>query len=115
MTRWLILAYAILSEVAGSLSLKAALDHPGWYIAVLLGYVSSFVFFDRALRGGVPLGVAYCMWGAFGVALTAALSAAIFREAITGTMLVGIALIIAGVVCIELGRKITANQNAHGS
>jgi small multidrug resistance pump len=114
-TRWLILACAITSEVTGSLALKAALDHPGWYALVFVGYVSSFVFLDRVLRAGVPVGVAYGIWGAVGVALTATMSAAIFGEALTGTMLVGIALVIGGVLCIELGRQRTADQYAQGS
>ena len=38
MTKWLLLAGAILSEVTGSLSLKGALDRPGLYVLVAAGY-----------------------------------------------------------------------------
>lgn len=54
---------------------------------------------------GMPLGIAYGLWGATGVALTAIASAVIFNEALTGTMLAGIALIIAGVLTVELGSQ----------
>ena len=63
MMKWILLAGAILSEVTGSLSMKAAIGHPGWYVVVAVGYATSFVFLDRVLRAGVPLGVAYAIWG----------------------------------------------------
>lgn len=115
MRKWLLLGCAIVSEVTGSLSLKAALDQPGWYVLVLLGYVSSFVFIDQVLRAGLPLGVAYGIWGALGVALTAGLSAAIFGETLTSVMVVGMALVIAGVLCIELGSQRSPARTAQPS
>jgi small multidrug resistance pump len=115
MTKWFLLAGAILSEVAGSLSMKAAVGHPGWYAVVVVGYATSFVFLDRVLRAGMPLGVAYGIWGALGVALTAGLSAALFGETLTGVMIVGIVLVIAGVTCIEFGHGKPAKQEGSGS
>jgi Membrane transporters of cations and cationic drugs len=103
MVRWLLLGTAILTEVAASLSLKAALDEPWFLVIVVLGYVAAFVGLTLALRRGMPLGVAYGIWAAAGVALTAALSAVIFGEPLTPLMLGGIALVIAGVLCVELG------------
>jgi len=104
MKQWLFLAGAILTEVAGSLSLKAALDQPLFYTVVGVGYLAAFTLLWLALREGMPVGVAYGVWAAFGVALTALLSALIFGEALTPVMLVGIGLVIAGVLCVELGR-----------
>ena len=115
MMKWVLLAGAILSEVTGSLSMKAAIGHPGWYVVVAVGYATSFVFLDRVLRAGVPLGVAYAIWGAIGVALTAGLSAAIFGETLSAVMIVGIVVVIAGVVCIELGRGTPAKQEGKSS
>lgn len=103
MKAWLMLAGAILVEVTASLSLKAALDAPLLYIVVVLGYTASFVLLFFVLREGVPIGVAYGIWGALGVALTAALSALLFGEPLTPVMLAGIALIIVGVLCVEVG------------
>ena len=73
MKKWLFLVGAILSEAAGSLSLKAALDHPAWYALVAAGFISAFLFLSLTLRQGMALGVAYGIWGASGVALTAIL------------------------------------------
>ena len=44
MKKWILLACAILSEVTGSLSLKAALGHPGWYALVVAGFFCAFMF-----------------------------------------------------------------------
>jgi small multidrug resistance pump len=104
MKQWTMLAGAIVTEVAGSLSLKAALAAPAYYSIVTVGYLAAFVLLWLALREGMAVGVAYGIWAAAGVALTAGLSALIFGEALTPVMLVGIGLVIAGVLCVELGR-----------
>lgn len=110
MKKWLFLVGSILSESAGSLSLKAALGHPAWYLLVIAGFLAAFVFLALVLREGMALGVAYGIWGASGVALTAVLSALIFGEALTPLMLVGIVLIILGVLTIELGAQRAATK-----
>lgn len=51
----------------------------------------------------MSLGVAYGIWAAAGVALTALASRVFFKEAITPVMMLGIGLIIGGVLLIELG------------
>lgn len=102
---WLFLCAAIVLEVAGSLSLKGALDAPALYAVVVAGYVGAFAFLALTLRAGLPLGVAYGIWGATGVALTATLSSQIFDEPLTPLMGLGIAVIIAGVLCVELGSQ----------
>ncbi|MBD7995052.1 QacE family quaternary ammonium compound efflux SMR transporter [Arthrobacter sp. Sa2CUA1] len=103
MKGWLFLAGAILLEVSGSLSLKAALSAPGWYAVVVTGYVGAFVLLSATLRTGMPLGVAYGIWAAAGVALTAVLGRILFKEALTWLMGFGIILIIGGVLLVEMG------------
>lgn len=110
MKKWLFLVGAILSEATGSLSLKAALENPIWYALVIAGFFAAFLFLSLVLREGMALGVAYGIWGASGVALTAVLSALLFGEALTPVMLGGIVLIILGVLTIELGSQRAANQ-----
>ena len=51
----------------------------------------------------MPLGVAYGIWAAAGVALTAIGSRVFFKEPLTRVMVLGIALIMAGVLLVELG------------
>jgi small multidrug resistance pump len=103
MKRWLLLAAAILLEVTATLSLRAAVDHPAWYALVATGYAGSFAALTWVLRLGVGVGVAYGIWAACGVALTAVLAAIVFGDSLTVVMGAGIALVIGGVLCVELG------------
>ena len=103
MVKWIVLAAAILAEVSGSLALKAAVDQPWWYAWVVLGYSVSIFLLDRGLRLGLPLGVAYGIWAATGVALTAVFAAGIFGEPLTALMGLGIVLIMGGVLLVEFG------------
>jgi small multidrug resistance pump len=105
---WLCLGGAVISEVAATLALKAALEAPGWYGLVVVGYVTAFWLLSVCLRLGMTISVAYGAWGAGGVTATALLSAGIFDEPLTWLMAAGIALIIAGVITVEVG-----SQNAH--
>lgn len=101
---YLLLVTAILSEVTGTLALRvAARGRPGFYAAVLVGYVFAFALLAATLRHGMPLGVAYGIWAAAGVALTALASRVLFGEALTVRMVGGIALIAAGVLLVEAG------------
>ena len=52
---------------------------------------------------GLGIGVAYGIWAASGVALTAVASKFLFKEPFTWVMALGIALIIGGVLLVELG------------
>jgi len=101
---WLLLAIAILTEVFATISLKLATDgYKRWYIAVVSGYLVAFSLLAVALTLGLPIGIAYGVWAATGVALTAILGRVLFKDPLTGTMLAGIGLIIAGVFLVELG------------
>ena len=101
--KWPVLAAAISSEVTASLALRAAVDHPAWYVLVVAGYSLSFVLISVILRLGMPIGVAYGIWAASGVALTALAAAAIFGDPLTWVMGLGFVAIIGGVLLIELG------------
>lgn len=105
---YLFLTIAILFEVAGTLSLRMATSQPGkkgrpWLLAVVSGYGIAFFALTVTLAEGLALGVAYGIWAATGVALTAILSRILFKEPLTKVMAAGIGLIIIGVLMIELG------------
>lgn len=102
---WVLLGCAIATEVAATLSLKAALEAPALYAVVVLGYLGAFALLTAVLRTGMGLGVAYGVWAAAGVALTAVLSTVVYAEPLTPLMGVGIALVVAGVLCVELGAR----------
>ena len=52
---------------------------------------------------GVPLGVAYGIWAAAGVAIIAVVSRLLFDEPLTWVMGLGIVLIVGGVLLVEVG------------
>lgn len=99
----MLLIGAIVVEVAGSLCLKGALTYPMLYVPVVIAYVSAFTLLAFVLRTGMPLGVAYGIWGASGVVLTAILSLLIFGEQVNLLMGIGIVIVVAGVLCVQLG------------
>jgi small multidrug resistance pump len=105
MRKWALLSGAILTEVTGTLSLRAFQDQRLWLILVVAGYVASFFLLTRVLRAGVPVGVAYGIWGASGTAITAVLASVIFDDPFTVPIVVGIGLIIAGVLLVEFGSR----------
>ena len=105
MKQWAFLVGAIISEVAAALSLKAGMDNSLFYIVVAVGYTAAFIFLTKALKAGMALGVAYGIWGASGVALTAVLSNLLFKEPLTAIMVTGIVVIVVGVLMIELGSQ----------
>ena len=101
---WVFLVAAILTEVAATLALRvAASGRRTWYAVVVSGYVVSFALLSLALNEGMGIGVAYGIWTAVGVALTALFSKLLFDEPLTPVMVMGIALIVSGVVLLELG------------
>ncbi|WP_326615904.1 SMR family transporter [Streptomyces decoyicus] len=103
MRKWRLLLAAILLEATATLSLRVALDHAAWFAVVAIGYTASFAALTFALRQGMALGAAYGIWAASGVALTALASRILFKEPLTKVMSLGIGLIVAGVLAIELG------------
>ncbi|TSI16658.1 multidrug efflux SMR transporter [Brevibacterium aurantiacum] len=106
---WILLAFAIVLEVAATICLRMASvgSSRWWYTGVAVGYLVSFSLLSLTLRTGIPLGVAYGIWAASGVALTALAGRALFKEKLTRKMLCGIGLILIGVLLIELGSSHT--------
>ena len=111
---WPALGGAIISEVSATLALRQALNQPGFYVVVGIGYALAFILLSMTLRAGMPLGVAYGLWGALGVALTAVLSMLVFGEPITVLVALGIALIMAGVLLVEVGAQRAGTQDEDG-
>ena len=102
---YLALGGAIGVEVAATLALRHSdgFRKRRWIAPVIAGYVVSYALLYVSLTQGMPLGVAYGIWAACGVALTALLARKLFAEPLTPLMGIGIALMISGVVLVELG------------
>ena len=105
---WLTLVGAILVEVCATLSLRASdgFRKRIWIAPMAIGYLVSFTLLSVTLSLGMPVGVAYGVWSAAGVALIAVIARVVFAEPLTLLMIGGIALIIAGVLTIELSGSV---------
>lgn len=102
---WLLLALAIASEVTATLSLRASegFRRKRWIPVIVVGYLAAFTLLGTILAMGMPVGVAYGIWAAAGVAVTAVLGRVIFKDHFSAMMAVGVALIALGVAMIEFG------------
>jgi small multidrug resistance pump len=102
--QWVFLALAIALEMVGTLSLRmASTGRRAWFALVAVGYLGAFAALTLTLSEGLGIGVAYGIWAAAGVALTAVASKFLFQEPLTLLMSGGITLIVGGVLLIELG------------
>ena len=103
---WLYLSVAILSEVVATSALKAADGFSRWLpsLLVVAGYGLSFHFLSLTLRT-IPLGIAYAIWSGVGVALVSLVGWVIYRQSLDVGALVGMTLIVAGVVVLNLFSK----------
>lgn len=115
MKQWALLAGAIVAEVSATLALRASVDHSAWVALVVVGYVVAFICLALVLREGMSIGVAYGVWAACGVALTALLAAVLFDEPFTWVIGLGIAIVIVGVLLVELGSHPAGQARQPGS
>ncbi|MCL6626759.1 MAG: multidrug efflux SMR transporter [Alicyclobacillus shizuokensis] len=102
---YLYLGIAIASEVFATSMLKATLGFTRILptIGVFLGYGVAFYAMSLALKD-IPLSVSYAIWSGLGTASTAIIGWLFWKQALNGTMVAGILLIIAGVVLLNLNR-----------
>lgn len=106
MFAWGLLGLAILSEVVGTTALRAsndASDTSRWLLIglVAVGYGLSFWLLAIVLRH-MQLGIAYAVWAGVGTAVTALVGVAMFGEPSTALKFGCIALIVAGVIGLNL-------------
>lgn len=103
MNHWLALSIAIVAEVAATSALKSTEEFTRLWPSVLViaGYGIAFYFMTLSLRG-LPVGIMYAIWAGVGIVLVALLGWLIYRQPLDMPAIVGIALIIAGVVVINV-------------
>lgn len=100
---WLFLLAAIISEIAGTTSLKAFDDiHSGriGLVATSLFIALSYYLLSKAVIR-IPLGIAYTCWEGVGLILVAVTSFFLFNEPMPPLKLVGIACVVAGLLWLH--------------
>ena len=103
MEAWWYLAAAIALEVAGTTSMKLSDGFSRWLptALVLVFYAGAFTALSCALRK-IDVSVAYAIWSGVGTAAVAAIGVAYFRENMNWLKFFSLALIIVGVVGLNL-------------
>lgn len=107
---WFYLAVAIVSEVAATSALKAAEGFTRLWpsLVVVVGYAAAFYFLSLTLRT-IPVAVAYAVWSGVGIALIALVGWLVFDQTLDAPAVVGLLLIIAGVVVLNVFSKTVAH------
>lgn len=100
---YLTLALAILAEVTGTTALKASdgFAELGPSVVVLAGYLGSFYLLGLTLED-LPVGLVYATWAGVGIVATALVGVVLFGERVDPAALVGMALVVAGVVVLNV-------------
>ncbi|GGM37763.1 DMT family transporter [Dactylosporangium sucinum] len=101
---YVFLAFAIGVEVVATSMIKSTEGFTRLWptVGTLVGYALSFVFLAQAVKA-VPVGVAYAVWSGLGTAAIVAIGAVFLGEPLSLTKVVGVALVIGGVVILNLG------------
>ena len=99
----LLLALAIVSEVVATSALKASDGFTRLWpsLVMAVGYAVSFYCMSLAVRA-LPVGIVYAIWSGVGIVLISAAGWAIFGEKLDLPAIVGLALIVAGVLVVNL-------------
>ena len=103
MTTYLYLLTAIVFETIGTSALQASeqFTRPKPVLLTIVCYGATFYFLSLALRT-MPVGIAYAIWSGLGIVLIALIGLAWFGQKLDVPALIGLALIIAGVIVINL-------------
>jgi small multidrug resistance pump len=94
------------AEVIATTSLKAAdgFTRPVPTVIVVVGYAIAFYCLSLTLRT-MPVGIAYAIWSAVGIVLIATIGWVFYRQALDAPAIIGIALIVVGVLVVNLFSK----------
>ena len=97
---------AIVSEVIATSALKAAEGFSRFWpsVIVIVGYGLAFYCLSLTMRT-IPIGIAYAIWSGVGIVLIALVGLLLYRQPLDAPALIGMALILAGVLIINVFSK----------
>lgn len=110
MNKWLLLGIAIVAETIATSALKSSEGFSKLVpsVVVLAGYGVAFYFLSLTLRS-MPIGIAYAVWSGVGIVLITVVGWAVFGQKLDLPALLGMALIVAGVVVMNVFSKAGAH------
>nr|WP_321572632.1 multidrug efflux SMR transporter [Parafrankia colletiae] len=102
--RYLLLMVAIVSEVVATSLLKSTAGFSRLWptVACLATYGVAFLALSLAIERGLQVGIGYAIWSGLGTTLIVLIGALFLHEPLTAAKLLGVALIIAGVIVVNL-------------
>ena len=105
---WIYLGIAIVTEVIGTSALKSADGFTRLLpsLVVVISYAISFYLLSLTLRS-IPVGIVYAVWSGVGIVLLALIGALFFKQTLDTPAIIGVGLILAGVVVINLFSQAT--------
>ena len=103
MHAWLALILAIATETIGTTALNASQQFSRFWPSALtiIAYGASFWFMAVALKT-MPVGIVYAIWSGLGIVFIAAIGYIMFGQKLDGPALLGLGMIMAGIIVIQL-------------
>jgi len=103
---WVYLGIAIVAEIIATSALKSAEGFTRLVPSVItvIGYAVAFYCLALTLRE-IPVGIAYAIWSGVGIVLISLVGALFFKQHLDAPAILGIVLIIAGVVIMNVFSK----------
>ncbi len=100
------LLVAIVLEVIGTTALQMSQQFTrlGPTVVLVVCYAAAFYCLSVTLRV-IPVGIAYAIWSALGIVLISMVGVALFRQKLDLAAIIGLGLIIAGVLVVNLFSK----------
>jgi len=110
MPAYAFLAVAIAAEVIATSALRASEGFTRLWpsVLVVVGYAVAFYFLSLTLKT-MPVGLAYAIWSGVGIVLVSAIAFFIYKQTLDLPALIGIGLIMAGVLVINLFSQSSAH------
>ena len=103
---WVLLLFAITSEVIGTscLKLSEGFSKPIPTLVVLVAYSTSMLLLSRVVHT-IPLGITYALWSGIGIIAIVFVGLFAYKQVPSPGQMVGIATITAGVIIVNLTGK----------
>jgi len=110
MMAYVFLGVAIVAEVIATTALRAADGFTQLVpsLIAVVGYVIAFYFLSLTLRT-MPVGIAYALWSGIGIVLISLAGWLIYRQLLDLPAIIGMAMIMGGVIVINLFSKSTVH------
>jgi small multidrug resistance pump len=100
---YLYLMLAVAAETIGTSALQASqqFTRVGPSVLVVVAYAISFYMLSLTLKY-MPVGIMYAMWSGLGIVFIALIGWLVFRQSLDLPAVIGITMILAGIVVIQL-------------